>query len=42
MNIEFPELDVSIPGSYYFQLISNMAGKRINGIDKIEYKIALQ
>jgi hypothetical protein len=42
MNIEFPELDVSIPGSYYFQLISNMAGNRINGIDKIEYKIALQ
>jgi hypothetical protein len=42
MNIEFPELDVSIPGSYYFQLMSNMAGKRINGIDKIEYKIALQ
>lgn len=42
IRIEFPELVVSVPGSYYFQVMSNMSGTRINGVDKIEYEIEPQ
>lgn len=42
IKVEFTELSVIVPGSYYFQIMSNMIGTRTNGIDKIEYEIVRQ
>lgn len=41
-SIDFDEIDLSHPGSYYFQVMQNMAGSRVNGIDKVEYRIMPQ
>ncbi|TNF26067.1 MAG: hypothetical protein EP314_06195 [Bacteroidetes bacterium] len=38
-SVDFPEVDLSSPGTYYFQVMHNMSGTRINGIDKINYEI---
>lgn len=38
-SMDLQEIDMSQPGTYYFQLMSNMAYNRINGIEKISYDI---
>ena len=41
-TVDGEEVDLSTAGSYYFQVMQNMAGTRVNGIDKIEYEIVPQ
>lgn len=41
-SIDLEEIDLETPGSYYFQVMQDMAYNRINGIDKIEYEILPQ
>ncbi|MBL4586890.1 MAG: hypothetical protein JKX84_07545 [Flavobacteriales bacterium] len=41
-SLDFEEIDLSHSGSYYFQVMQNMAGLRVNGIEKVEYEIVLQ
>ncbi|MCF8459123.1 MAG: gliding motility lipoprotein GldH [Flavobacteriales bacterium] len=38
-TIDLEEIDLATAGTYYFQVMQNMAGMRLNGIDKIEYQI---
>lgn len=41
-SIAVDEVDLSAPGTYYFQVMHNMATTRINGIEKIGYEIVPQ
>jgi len=41
-TIDVEEIDMTTAGTYYFQVMQNMAGMRINGVDKIEYQIVPQ
>lgn len=41
-TIDVEEIDLKTAGTYYFQVMQNMAGMRLNGIDKIEYQIVPQ
>ncbi|MDA9121440.1 hypothetical protein N9J52_05340, partial [Flavobacteriales bacterium] len=41
-TVDVEEVDLTTAGTYYFQVMQNMTGIRINGIDKIEYKIVPQ
>ncbi len=41
-TIDIEEIDLKTAGTYYFQVMQNMAGIRLNGIDKIEYQIVPQ
>ncbi len=41
-TIDVEEIDLQTAGTYYFQVMQNMAGTRLNGIDKIEYQIVPQ
>ena len=41
-TVDVEEVDLSTAGTYYFQVMQNMTGTRVNGIDKIEYKIVPQ
>jgi len=41
-TIDIEEIDLTTAGTYYFQAMQNMAGMRLNGIDKIEYEIVPQ
>lgn len=38
-SIDIKEIDMSTLGTYYFQVMSNMASSRVNGIDKIAYEL---
>ncbi|MFM1875328.1 MAG: hypothetical protein RL266_1065 [Bacteroidota bacterium] len=40
--IDLNEIDISTPGTYYFQIMQNMHGQRINGIDSIDYELVAQ
>lgn len=37
--MDIKEIDMSHPGTYYFQVMNDMAVDRLNGIDKISYEI---
>lgn len=37
--VDIDEVDLSKAGTYYFQVMQNMAGMRVNGIEKINYVI---
>lgn len=41
-TLDVDEVDLSAPGTYYFQVMQNMASIRTNGIQKIEYEIVPQ
>lgn len=41
-TVDFPEVDLSTAGTYYFQVMHNMFGMRINGIEKISYEIVAE
>jgi len=41
-SIDLDEIDLDHVGSYYFQIIPNMAAKRINGVEKVAYEIVLK
>lgn len=38
-EIDISEIDLSTPGTYYFQVMQNMGSERINGIENIDYEI---
>lgn len=38
-SLDMKEVDMTIPGTYYFQVIPNMMSNRVNGINKIDYEI---
>ena len=38
-SIDLEEINLETPGSYYFQVMQNMASVRVNGVEKIEYEI---
>lgn len=38
-SLDIKEIDMTMPGTYYFQIIPNMASNRVNGISKISYEI---
>lgn len=38
-NIDISEIDLSTPGTYYFQVMQNMVFDRVNGIENIDYEI---
>lgn len=37
--MDISEVDMSQPGTYYFQVMSNMSGLRVNGIENVSYEI---
>ena len=41
-SVDIEEVDLSTPGTYYFQVMQNMTGMRVNGIDRIDYEIVPQ
>ncbi|MFT7101457.1 MAG: hypothetical protein ACJAYA_000002 [Bacteroidia bacterium] len=41
-TVDVEEVDLSTAGTYYFQVMQNMTGIRLNGVDKIEYEIVPQ
>lgn len=41
-SVDIEEVDLSSPGTYYFQVMQNMTGMRVNGIDRIDYEIVPQ
>jgi len=41
-TVDVDEVDLSTAGTYYFQVMQNMAGMRINGVEKIHYEIVPQ
>jgi hypothetical protein len=41
-SVDIEEVDLSAPGTYYFQVMQNMTGMRVNGIDRIDYEIVPQ
>ncbi len=41
-DLDIIEIDLSQPGSYYFQIMQNMAGMRINGVETVKHKIVPQ
>ncbi len=41
-SVDIEEVDLSAPGTYYFQVMQNMTGIRVNGIDRIDYEIVPQ
>lgn len=38
-SVDISEVDLSTPGTYYFQVMQNISASRINGVVKIEYEI---
>lgn len=38
-SLDMKEIDMEIPGTYYFQIIPNMSAGRVNGIGKVDYEI---
>lgn len=38
-SLDIKEIDMTQPGTYYFQVMSNMSAARVNGINKITYEI---
>ena len=38
-SLDISEVDLSTPGTYYFQVMQNTSSSRINGIVKIDYEI---
>ena len=40
--LDLEEVDLSSPGTYYFQVIQNMQNIRVNGIEKFEFEIVSQ
>lgn len=39
ISITFDEIQISQPGSYYFQVMQNMTGARINGVEMVSYEL---
>lgn len=37
--LDIKEIDMQQPGTYYFQVMSNMNAERVNGIERIDYEI---
>lgn len=38
-DIDISEIDLATAGTYYFQVMSNMAYSRLNGVEKVDYEI---
>ncbi len=41
-DIDITEIDLTHSGNYYFQVMQNMAGMRINGVESVDYTIVAQ
>lgn len=42
VQLDLTEVDMSVPGTYYFQVMQNMAQDRVNGVQHIDHKLVPQ